>query len=596
MTVATCDGTLIEHVAAGCECTTHACDVAAESHVLVVSCDEIGCRCSTAHPPSSLSDLDVVATRDLALPGLDPVQRRAASVVIEGGDALVVAPTGFGKSAIYELVALTRPGPTVVISPLIALQHDQLSALEERGLGAVVLNSTLKRSELEDAWDMIERGDVEFVFVSPEQLSRPEVRERLAARRPSLAVVDEAHCVSEWGHDFRPDYLLLGAVIEALGRPPTLALTATAGPAVRDDIVQRLRLRSPAVITAALDRPNISLAVRHVADQQEKTGIIGALLADGVPAIVYVATRRSADELREQLAHVGIDAAVYHAGLGARVRDDVQTRFLSGDLDIVVATTAFGMGIDKPDVRTVIHADPPGSLEQYYQELGRAGRDGGPAAAVMLFRNEDLAVHKHFAARGRLDADLIGDVADAVDAASGDHIDRRELGARIDASDRRIAAVLGRLESVGRVTIEHGGDAVRHAGARAGDGSHEAVVEAEESHQRRERSRVEMVRRYADTRSCRRQLLLGFLGEDTGPCGNCDVCASADHSGSDLDHPWRVGAPVRHRTFGAGVVVAYEQESVTVLFDTQGYRTLSIDLIEERNLLTGRAGEESATG
>lgn len=583
-----CRGTLIEHVAAGVECTDGECGAEDDDHWLAIGCEELGCRCGADRADLD-GDLDRLARDRLGLPDLHPLQRQAAAVVIEGGDALVVAPTGFGKSAIYELAALARPGPTVVVSPLIALQIDQVTALEERSLGAVVLNSTLSKAELEDAWDQIERGDAEFILLAPEQLTRSEVRERLAARRPSLVVVDEAHCVSEWGHDFRSDYLLLGAVIDALGRPPTLALTATAGPATRADIIDHLRLRDPAVIAMGMDRPNIRLAVRLIHDPADKDGIVARLVADAAPAIVYTATRRGSEVLVEALTSRGVDAEAYHAGLPGASRDDVQQRFLSGELSVVVATTAFGMGIDKSDVRLVVHADPPGSIEQYYQEFGRAGRDDLPAEAVMLYRAEDLGTQTYFAARGRVGRELIDQVAAELAAAPGP-VARAELEDRIDASSGQIVAALGRLEETGVVTIEQGGDLVDARRESHGSDVVDPAVEREKAHDRRQRSRVEMVRRYAEARTCRRQLLLGVLGEEIEPCGNCDVCSTRGEAmPANADHPWRIGAPVVHDTFGSGVVAGCERGTVTVLFDTEGYRSLSIETVAERGLLAARA-------
>jgi ATP-dependent DNA helicase RecQ len=591
VTVDQCRGTLIEHLTAGTECTEEPCTSSPEQHELIVACEDVGCRC-TGDRHEAPTDLELLARRRLGLPSLHPIQRRAAAVVIEGGDALVVAPTGFGKSAIYELAALVRPGPTVVISPLIALQHDQLMSLRDRSLRATALNSTLNRTDLVRAWNEIERGEIEFIFASPEQLARTEVRDRLAGSRPSLVVVDEAHCVSEWGHDFRPDYLLLGAAIDTLGHPPTLALTATAGPATRDDIAAQLRLRDHVVITAGMDRPNIRLAVRRIHDPGGKPELVAELLRDSTPAIVYVATRRGAEELRDELVRRGVEAEAYHAGVAAGRRDDVQRRFLSGDLSTVVATTAFGMGIDKPDVRLVVHADPPGSLEQYYQEIGRAGRDQLPAAAVMLFRPEDLAVQQHFAVRGGVDPALVDAITAAIDRSPGDLIDRADIGERVDASERRITTVLGRLQESGDVTIENGGDAVRRSDPSNGGDEQVTAVEADAARRQRRTTEVEMVRRYAELRSCRRQFLLGFLGEETEPCDNCDVCASNELADDRTDRAWRNGEPVVHPTFGAGTVAACDGDTVTVLFDAEGYRTLSVRLADEHNLLARGSDEQ----
>ena len=337
---------------------------------------------------------------------LRPGQREAIQSVLEGRDTLAVMPTAGGKSAIYELSGPLLSGPTLVISPLIALQRDQLASLEAGGqLKAVALNSAGTARERQIAIDQLSRDgrSPDFVFLAPEQLANADVLQRLAELRPALLAVDEAHLVSRWGPDFRPDYLRIGPALERLGRPTVLAVTATAAPPVRDEIVQRLKMRDPAIWVRGFSRDNIGLAVHgYFIDESHKLEVLQENVTEAVRdrghGIVYGATHHRVETLAAELAAQGVRAAAYHAGLPDSDRSQIEQRFHEDELDVVVATIAFGMGIDKPNVRWVFHADVSGSLDEYYQEFGRAGRDGAPADAVLYFRAEDLALPRRYAA------------------------------------------------------------------------------------------------------------------------------------------------------------------------------------------------------
>ncbi len=316
--------------------------------------------------------IEELARDRLGFERLRPGQLRAVEALAGDRDVLAVLPTGGGKSAIYELAGMLRDGPTVVVSPLIALQDDQLAHLRAADLPAIVLNSQQSAGARAAALVASCRPDT-FVFLSPEQLANGETREALRRARPGLFVVDEAHLISQWGADFRPDYLLLGAQAEAIGAPLRLALTATAAPPVRQEIVRRLGLRDPLVVIGDFDRPQIELSAHRVltvADKQRD--LVAAAGEFAGPGIVYAATHAGAQAAHDALASAGEQVTLYHAGLSRRERHDAMTAFLDGSARIVAATVAFGMGIDKPDVRWVLHADPPASLDEYYQEFGRA--------------------------------------------------------------------------------------------------------------------------------------------------------------------------------------------------------------------------------
>jgi ATP-dependent DNA helicase RecQ len=434
-------------------------------------------------------------------------QEDAIRSVASGRDTLAVLPTGWGKSAIYQLAALLIPGPTVVVSPLIALQRDQVRALLANEVTAAEANSQVPRGQRDEAFSRLAAGDLEFLFLAPEQLANEDVLAQAASAEPSLFVVDEAHCISAWGHDFRPDYLRLAEVAEGLGRPPILALTATAAPPVRAEIVERLGLRDPNVVVRGFDRPNISLAVERFTTAEEKRAALVRAVADATsPGIVYVATRRSAEEVAADLSAAGVRAEPYHAGLPAGRRRDTESAFADKGLPVVVATTAFGMGIDTPDVRFVYHHDVADSLDSYYQEIGRAGRDGEPAAAVLFYRPEDLGLRRFFAS-----------------------------GARVEV----------------------------------------------------EQSRVDMMRAYAESRGCRRQLLLGYFGEALEePCDRCDRCrdAGAD-DGAVTPSPFPRHSWVGHETWGRGQVMDSSDGKLVVFFETAGYKTLDLDLVLDGGLL-----------
>ena len=471
----------------------------------------------------------------------------------------------------------------MVVSPLIALQRDQVAALTANGVDAAEANSQVRAAERRQAFDDLIAGDLEFLFLAPEQLANPDVLEQAVAAKPSLMVVDEAHCISAWGHDFRPDYLRLGEVAEALGRPPILALTATAAPPVRAEIVERLGLRDPLLVVRGFDRPNISLAVERFTDAGAKR----AALLDRVQAaaglgIVYAATRRIAEEVAEALAERGVRAEAYHGGLPAARRREVEAAFTGDELDVVVATTAFGMGIDKPDVRFVYHHDVADSPDSYYQEIGRAGRDGAPAEAVLFYRPEDLGLRRFFAGGGGATADDVASVAEAlganVEVAESGLTDVDELVQHTGLSRGRVIAALTCLSD--------------------GDGDESPALAAARAHEEREarariqQSRVEMMRAYAEARGCRRQVLLGYFGEPLeAPCGNCDRCAAmADDGPAPAGAPFAVHSQVSHATWGPGQVMGYEGDTVTVFFESAGYKTLALELVEAGGLLTELGG------
>ncbi len=522
-------------------------------------------------------------------------QLRAMEQVAAGRDVLAVLPTGAGKSAIYQVPALLpdREGPTVVVSPLIALQHDQREGIAESAApAAVAVNSAQRVGETRSAWEDIERGRAGYLFLAPEQFADDEVLARVREAEPALFVVDEAHCVSEWGHDFRPEYLRLGAVVEQLGHPVVVALTATAAPPVRDDVIERLGLHDPAVVVAGFDRPNLHLAVRiHVGRDTRDAEVVERVVelaarGDG-RGLVYCTTRRTTEEFTAALVARGVAAAAYHGGLGRAARDDVHERFRSGDAPVVVATSAFGMGIDQPDVRFVVHAASPASLDEYYQQAGRGGRDGGPAIVELHHHDRDLDLQRFLTAR-RPKPDAL---RAALGAVVGEPRTRAEVRGASGLSAQRLATALNLLEQTGAVLVDGAGRFLR--GEVEGDPVEHAVTLAE---RRRElvRSRIDRVRAYADTTDCRRRLLLGHFGEQHPEvCGHCDNCDAGTSREVDVDTDVvgeGDGGAVRHPQWGEGVVMTTEGDRVTVLFAEHGYKTLALDAVRERGLLEPVAG------
>jgi ATP-dependent DNA helicase RecQ len=512
-------------------------------------------------------------------------QRQAVDAVVAGRDTLAVMPTGSGKSAIYEVAGLLFGGPTIVVSPLIALQRDQVEAIEESGAAeAAALNSARPASERRETLERLEQHELEFVLLAPEQLANEETLTRLAEATPSLLVVDEAHCISEWGHDFRPEYLHLGAAAEALGRPTILALTATASPPVRREIVERLGLRDPLVIVAGFDRPNLFLAVETFYEEKAKdAALLDAVAAAPKPGIVYAATRASAEEIAAAARARGLAAGAYHAGLGRGEREETQQRFMDDALDVVVATTAFGMGIDKPNVRFVFHHAVADSIDSYYQEIGRAGRDGEPAEARLFYRAEDLGLRRFFAGGGNVDADEVASVAEALLEHEGP-VDPRTLREETGLSQTKLGTALSRLEDVGAVELLPSGDV--SAAGEIGTEEIEAATIEQEHRREFDRSRIEMMRGYAEVRDCRRGFVLNYFGEPfEPPCGNCDNCVAGIVDDEPSETPFEVGSTVRHAEWGVGAVQRYEADKMVVLFDDVGYKTLSVELVVAHELL-----------
>jgi len=472
-------------------------------------------------PVESLGDL---LTEVFGHGSFRPYQEAVCRAVVEGRDALLVMPTGAGKSLCYQLPGLARGGTTLVVSPLIALMEDQVAKMQALGLAAERIHSGRDRAASRQVCLDYLAGKLDFLFIAPERLSVPGFPEMLAKRTPALVAVDEAHCISHWGHDFRPDYRLLGARLPQLRPAPVLALTATATPRVQEDIAAQLSLVKPERFIHGFRRTNLAVEAAEVPPSR-RGALVAELLADPArrPAIVYTPTRKEATALASELKG-GVRAVAYHAGMTARDRDDVQARFLEGRAEVIVATIAFGMGIDKPDVRTVIHTGLPGSVEGYYQEIGRAGRDGLPSRAILLHSWGDIRTHEFFLERDYPEAHLLGDVFRALKESP---IPTEGLAQLVPLEPDVFQKALEKLWVFGGAVVTPEGDV-----SRGKDGWQRAYDEQREHR----KTQLVLMRRFAEGPICRMLQLVRHFGDeedDGAPCGLCDVCAPGDGLAAD---------------------------------------------------------------
>jgi ATP-dependent DNA helicase RecQ len=372
--------------------------------------------------------------------------------------------------------------------------------------------------------ERIEAGEIEFIFLAPEQLRNPETLDRLRNAGISLFAIDEAHCISHWGHDFRPDYLELAHVIEALDHPVTLAMTATASKEVRAEIIERLGMRDPRVFVHGFDRPNISLRVDLFSEEDEKLeAVVKRVEFAEKPGIVYVATHKHAETLGKELKDRGVDAVFYHGGLKAKDRDEIQDRFMRGDVPVIVATNAFGMGVDKADIRFVYHADVSDSVDSYYQEVGRAGRDGEPAEAVLFYRPGDISAQRYKTGAGRVNTADMQAITDAL-VSNDKSASAQELSHQTGLSQRKVINIVHKLEEVGAAEKLTSGE-VQLVQQKSSAQMIEAASEQQQFLKDLRSRRLQQMQQYAECRRCRRELLLRYFGDDfSGPCGNCDRC------------------------------------------------------------------------
>lgn len=532
---------------------------------------------------------------------LRPGQREVIDHVLQGRHTLAIMPTGAGKSLCYQLPALELPGTTVVVSPLIALMKDQSEKLEQAGMASAEFNSTLNDSEEAETLERIAQDDSEFIFATPERVTDPEFLETLKSSKVSLFVIDEAHCISHWGHDFRPAFLQLGAVIAALGTPTVLALTATATEEVISDIAHQLGLADMEVINTGIYRPNLHYQVVQVTDEEGKLpAVLEQVRAHEGCGIVYTATVKAAEEVTEALQQAGENVTCYHGQMNASMREQNQDLFMSGAIRIMVATNAFGMGIDKPDIRFVIHYQIPANLQAYYQESGRAGRDGEDARCILLHYRKDRQVQQFFLARrypGPEDLDAVYRALREL----GRHAPSASVRAIEDALEEvpsaRVQVALKLLKD-GKLVEQNERLEYRPAGKRAPASQLQQLAAQYRDKSARDYEALERMVFYAQTGFCRWKVLLEHFGEQApwSRCGHCDNCLdppehhlTPEHvrehvpAAASIDVPRLppVGSAVRVPKYGEGRVHEHAGDKITVEFPDSSRRVFLRDYVRQ---------------
>ena len=470
------------------------------------------------------------AARRLGIQQLYPEQDRAIAAAMQGRDVLVVLPTGFGKSACYQIPSMILPRPVVLISPLLALLRDQHEKLLARKIPVERIDGTVRGRARKEALDRIAAGGSLLVMTTPETLGSEELGEVLLRCGISLAAVDEAHCISEWGHDFRPAYMRIGERLHQLGKPPVLALTATATQAVRDDIIRYLGMRNPDIVASSPHRANLAFEVVHATGNERLRALVRFIKRLRRPGIVYCATTKEVDRLHGALERMRVPVHKYHGRMTAKDRNREQELFMRrGRRTIMVATSAFGLGIDKPDIRYIIHFQAPASLEQYVQEAGRAGRDGRRANCILLFDPKDREVHETLQQASRIRPDQLYRISTALVAyaAEGREPDMEALTLAAQLNERQTKALLVVLEEAGLVRLDE--ERIR------------IVVPADEFEEQaralagrfvtlrtQDVRRLDRIAEYAYSKECRAVFLRRYFGEEDGtPCGLCDICRGA---------------------------------------------------------------------